>query len=63
MRSRKHGAAVAAPDESGFVDGESPKPGPVGAKNAENARKFLEFIMKPENIALQSNYALSLIHI
>ena len=30
---------------------------PVGAKNAENARKFLEFIMKPENIALQSNYA------
>ncbi|MGL6181429.1 MAG: extracellular solute-binding protein, partial [Aestuariivirga sp.] len=30
---------------------------PVGAKNAENAKKFLDFIMKPENIALQSNYA------
>ena len=30
---------------------------PVGSKNAENAKKFLDFIMKPENIALQSNYA------
>lgn len=30
---------------------------PVGAKNAENAKKFLDFIMKPENIALQSNFA------
>lgn len=38
MRSRKHGASVAAPDESGFVDGESPKPGPVGAKNARGRR-------------------------
>jgi spermidine/putrescine transport system substrate-binding protein len=30
---------------------------PAGAQNAENAKKFLDFIMKPENIALQSNYA------
>jgi len=31
---KKHGAALSAPDESGFVDGESPKPGPVARKNA-----------------------------
>jgi spermidine/putrescine transport system substrate-binding protein len=30
---------------------------PAGAQNVDNAKKFLEFIMKPENIALQSNYA------
>ena len=30
---------------------------PVSAQNAGNAKLFLDFIMKPENIALQSNYA------
>ncbi len=34
MRAKKHGATLSAPDESGFVDSESPKPGPVAAKNA-----------------------------
>ena len=30
---------------------------PVGAPNYENAIKFIEFLMDPENIALQSNFA------
>lgn len=34
MRAKKHGATVTAPEEQGFVESESPKPGPVAAKNA-----------------------------
>lgn len=30
---------------------------PVGAPNYDNAIKFIEFLMKPENIAIQSNFA------
>ncbi|RMD93970.1 MAG: extracellular solute-binding protein, partial [Alphaproteobacteria bacterium] len=30
---------------------------PVGASNVEAAKKFMNFIMDPENIALQSNFA------
>ncbi|RMH51352.1 MAG: extracellular solute-binding protein [Alphaproteobacteria bacterium] len=30
---------------------------PVGASNVEAARKFMNFVMDPENIALQSNFA------
>ena len=30
---------------------------PTGAKNVENAKKFLSFLMQPENIAMQSNFA------
>lgn len=30
---------------------------PVGAQNVEAAKKFMNFIMDPENIALQSNFA------
>ncbi len=30
---------------------------PTGAKNKQNALKFVEFMLKPENAALQSNYA------
>ncbi len=29
---------------------------PTGAKNPDNARKFLAFILQPENMALQSNF-------
>lgn len=38
MSAKKHGAAVSAPDESAFVESESPKPGPVAAKNARGRR-------------------------
>lgn len=34
MKAKRHGATLSAPDESGFVDSESPKPGPVAPKNA-----------------------------
>ncbi len=30
---------------------------PVGAPNYDNAIKFIEFLMQPENIAIQSNFA------
>lgn len=30
---------------------------PVGAQNYDNAIKFVEFILRPENIAVQSNFA------
>lgn len=30
---------------------------PKGAKNIDNAKKFMDFIMKPENMALVSNFA------
>ena len=30
---------------------------PVGAPNYDNAIKFIEFLLKPENIAVQSNFA------
>ena len=30
---------------------------PVGAQNVEAAKKFMNFVMDPENIALQSNFA------
>ncbi|WP_170403491.1 ABC transporter substrate-binding protein [Ruegeria arenilitoris] len=30
---------------------------PVGAQNYDNAIKFIEFILQPENIAIQSNFA------
>jgi spermidine/putrescine transport system substrate-binding protein len=30
---------------------------PTGAQNKDNAIKFLEFMMRPENAAIQSNYA------
>jgi cell division protein FtsQ len=38
VSDRVHGRAVSAPDESGFVLGESPKPAPVAAKNARGRR-------------------------
>lgn len=30
---------------------------PVGAQNYDNALKFIEFVLRPENIAVQSNFA------
>ncbi|MBK7583052.1 MAG: FtsQ-type POTRA domain-containing protein [Myxococcales bacterium] len=39
MKAKKHGATVSAPDESAFVDSESPKPGPVAAKNGRGSRR------------------------
>ncbi len=30
---------------------------PKGAENIENAKKFINFVMKPENMALESNFA------
>ena len=30
---------------------------PTGAQNYENAIKFIDFMMQPENIAIQSNFA------
>lgn len=30
---------------------------PTGAKNVENAKKFLEFMMQPENAAIQTNFS------
>ena len=38
MSAKKHGVAVSALDESAFVESESPKPGPVAAKNVWGRR-------------------------
>ncbi|WP_299892478.1 extracellular solute-binding protein [uncultured Ruegeria sp.] len=62
-----NGYSIRARDENAAMKYAFPKEGvitwadnvavPVGAPNYDNAIKFIEFVMKPENIAVQSNFA------
>lgn len=58
MRAREENAAMkyAYPRE-GVLTWVDNLAVPVGAKNPENARRFIEFFMRPENAAMQSNFA------
>lgn len=62
-----NGYSIRARDENAAMKYAFPKEGviawadniavPAGAPNYDNAIKFIEFLLKPENIAVQSNFA------
>jgi spermidine/putrescine transport system substrate-binding protein len=58
MKGRQDGADIAyAFPKEGVVGWFDSLVVPRGAKNVENAEKFMNFLMAPENAALQSNFA------